>query len=144
MRGINYFITTLYSVFFLPHHMSYAQYHYWHVHVWNLVCSECPTWGRRASLLHQRRLWTVWQHCPDPGGGKCPPQSGHILWWTPHTSAPGLAPFEARTVAHTSLCPWDFFQTLQRGREATTWSSKSEITFTHFSHGLLVNCEVVL
>lgn len=134
---------------FLSHHMPYthAQYHYWFVHVWNhgphgssvyRVNHECPTWGRRASLLHQRRLWTVWQHCPGPGGGKCPPHSSHILWWTPHTSAPGLAPFEAQTVAHTSLCPWDFFQTLQRGREVTRGSSKSEITFTHFSHGLLV------
>lgn len=73
---------------------------------------ESGTWGMRASLLHQRHLWTVWQRCPDPGGGRCPPHPGRVLWWTPHTSAPGWEPYEVQTVARMLPCPRDPFQTL--------------------------------
>lgn len=78
----------------------------------------CTTWGRRVFLLHQRLLWTVWQRCPGLADGKCPPRSARVLRWTPHTSAPGWAPFQAQTAAHTLQCLSGFSQTLQISRKA--------------------------
>lgn len=77
---------------------------------------KITTWGKRVSLRRRRLLWTVWRHCPDPAAGKCPPRSGRVLWWIPHTSAPGLAPREAQNVARMLPCQLGFFQTLQRGQ----------------------------
>lgn len=75
------------------------------------------TWGRRVFLPRQRLLWTVWQRCPGLGDGKCPPQSARVLRWTPHTSAPGWALFQAQIAAHTLQCLSGFFQTLQISRK---------------------------